>query len=151
MCRRTLSPPLKVKIDMAMLRRCVATPNSAADMRGMVGVRTVPAALDLSRASCGDGKGEGESGSKGNSEGKGEPESEGEGEGEALPPGTPAAQASAARGVGSSSLRGERETVAARPIAAGSVGPYSGLVLCDKEVTSVLSCPRQLLTLLHFW
>jgi hypothetical protein len=66
------------------------------------------------------------------------------------PPAGEAASGEAASGE-AASLRGERETVAARAIAAGSVGPYSGLVLCDKEVTSVLSRPRQLLTLLHFW
>jgi len=43
------------------------------------------------------------------------------------------------------------QVVAACDIPPGAVGPYSGLVLQDKEIVDVLSSPRHLLDVLHFW
>ena len=48
-------------------------------------------------------------------------------------------------------LRPLEQVVAACDIPPGAVGPYSGLVLQDKEIVDVLSSPRHLLDVLHFW
>ena len=48
-------------------------------------------------------------------------------------------------------MQGQGEVVARCAIPPGSVGPYSGLVVQDREIVKVLSRPRQLLALLHFW
>ena len=40
---------------------------------------------------------------------------------------------------------------ASEVIEEGMVGPYSGLVLHDKEIDTIIRHPRQLLACLHFW
>ena len=48
-------------------------------------------------------------------------------------------------------LNGQLDVIATDTIRAGTIAPYSGLVLEDSETTKYLMRPRQLAACLHFW